>query len=159
MKTDMKSDVKSDVTRNMTSGVATAVTGRLDLADESCRQRVLASGPVGAWRTLPGSHRALYDESIRFHADGTGSMQTGSGLSGATTQRFLWRCAGYGVVECRSIYPEPEVSATGAPEESDWFRIGFLIETRATDVGKFWVLRETSSDGFWDLMAPLVPDN
>jgi hypothetical protein len=34
-----------------------------------------------------------------------------------------------------------------------------VIEQRATDAGEFWVLRETNSDGFWDLMTPLVPDN
>jgi hypothetical protein len=151
--------VKDNVASSVTSSMAGSITGGMNLADESCRQRLLASGPVGAWRTVPGSHQALYDESIRFDADGTGSMQTGGSPSGATTRPFLWRCAGYGVVECQPIYQEPEVSTTGAPEERDWFRIAFVIEPQATDAGNFWVLRETNSGGFWDLMTPLVPDN
>jgi hypothetical protein len=62
------------------------------------------------------------------------------------------------VVECQPIYEAPEAHETGAPEESDWFRITFVIEHQATDVGEFWVLREANTDGFWDLMTPLVPE-
>ena len=147
--------MSGDLTRDATG----SVTSEHNLADESCRRRVLASGPIGAWRTLPGSHRALYDESIRFNADGTGSMQTRSTLSGATTQPFRWRLVGHGVIECQPIYQEPELSAAGTPEESDWFRTAFVIEPQSSDTGQCWVLRETDSDGFWDLLAPLVPDN
>jgi hypothetical protein len=62
------------------------------------------------------------------------------------------------VVECQPSYDTPEAGKTGTPEESDWFRITFVIEQQATDVGEFWVLREANSDGFWDLMTPLVPE-
>jgi hypothetical protein len=134
------------------------MTSAMNLADESVRSRVLANGPVGGWHTVPGTHSVLYRESIQFDADGTGRMQSG-GLSGTTTQPFLWRSAGHGVVECQPIYDTPEISEAGEPEASDWLRIAFMIEQRATDVGEFWVLRETNSDGFWDLMTPLVPDN
>ena len=127
----------------------------INLADESVR--VLASGPVGAWRTVPGTHSVLYRESIQFDADGTGRMQIG-GLSGTITQPFLWRSAGHGAVECQPLDDTPEVSATGEPEASDWLHIAFVIEQQATDAGEFWVLRETNSDGFWDLMTPVVPD-
>ena len=85
-------------------------------------------------------------------------MQSG-GLSGTTTQPFLWRSAGHGVVECQPLDDKPEVGEPGETEENDWLRIAFVIEQRATDAGEFWVLRETNSDGFWDLMTPLVPDN
>jgi hypothetical protein len=44
----------------------------MSLADESVRDRVLASGPVGVWRTVPGTHGVLYRELIQFNADGTG---------------------------------------------------------------------------------------
>jgi hypothetical protein len=122
----------------------------MNLADESGRHRILTSGPLGAWRTVPGTHSALYRESIQFDANGTGRMQSGSSLSGTITQPFHWRSAGHGVVECQPIYE--------APEARDWFRITFVIEQQATDVGEFWVLREANSDGFWDLMTPLVPE-
>jgi hypothetical protein len=138
------------------------MTSTMNLADESVRDRVLVSGPVGGWHTVPGTHSVLYRESIRFDVDGTGRMQSG-GLSGTTTQRFLWRSAGHGLVECQPLDDTPEVSEPGQSEESgseenDWLRIAFVIEQQATDAGEFWVLRETDSDGFWDLMTPLVPD-
>jgi hypothetical protein len=128
----------------------------MNLADKSVRDRILASGPVGGWHTVPGTHSVLYQESIQFDADGTGRMQSG-GLSGTSTRAFLWRSAGHGVVECQPLDDKREVDETGAPEENDWFRIAVVIEQRATDVGQFWVLREANSDGFWDLMTPLVP--
>ena len=106
---------------------------------------------------MPGTHSVLYRESIQFDVDGTGRMQSG-GLSGTTTQRFLWRSAGHGVVECQPLDDKPEVGEPGETEENDWLRIAFVIEQRATDAGEFWVLRETNSDGFWDLMTPVVPD-
>jgi len=130
----------------------------MNLADETVRHSVLASGPVGVWRTVPGTHSVLYRESIQFGVDGTGQMQSG-GLSGTTTQPFRWRSAGHGIIECQPIYDTPEVNETGEPEASDCFRITFVIEQKTTDVGEFWVLREADTDGFWDLMTPLVPDN
>ena len=129
----------------------------MNLADPSVRDLILASGPVGGWRTVPGTHSALYRESIQFDADGTGRMHSG-GLSGTTTQAFLWRSAGHGAVECQSLDDKPDAEETSTPEENGWLRIAFVIEQRATDVGQFWVLRETNSDGFWDVMTPLVPD-
>ena len=134
------------------------MTSGMNLTDESVRDRVLANGPVGGWRTVPGTHSVLYRESIQFDVDGTGRMQSG-GLSGTTTQPFLWRSAGHGVVECQPLDDKPEVSEPDEPEENDWLRIAFVIEQQATDAGEFWVLRESDSDGFWDLMTPLVPDN
>jgi hypothetical protein len=134
------------------------MTSGMNLADETIRHRVLTSGPLGTWRTVPGTHTVLYRESIQFDADGTGRMQSG-GLSGTTTQPFLWRSAGHGMVECQSLDDKREVGEPEEPEENDWLRIAFVIELQATDVGEFWVLRETNSDGFWDLMTPLVPDN
>jgi hypothetical protein len=108
------------------------------------------------WRTVPGTHSVLYRETIQFDSDGTGRMQSG-GLSGTSTQPFLWRSAGHGVVECQPLYDLPETSEES--EVSGWLRIAFVIEQHATDVGEFWVLRETTSDGFWDLMTPLVPES
>ena len=134
------------------------MTSGMNLTDESVRDRVLANGPVGGWRTVPGTHSVLYRESIQFDVDGTGRMQSG-GLSGTTTQPFLWRSADHGVVECQPLDDKPEVSEPDEPEENDWLRIAFVIEQQATDAGEFWVLRESNSDGFWDLMTPLVPDN
>jgi len=129
----------------------------MNLADESVRNRVLASGPVGGWRTVPGTHSLLYQESIQFDADGTGRMQSG-GLTGTTAQAFLWRSTGHGMVECQPLDDEPEADETGAPEDNGWRRIAFVIEQRATDVGQLWVLREANSDGFWELMTPLAPE-
>ena len=134
------------------------MTSGMNLTDESVRDRVLANGPVGGWRTVPGTHSVLYRESIQFDVDGTGRMQSG-GLSGTITQPFLWRSADHGVVECQPLDDKPEVSEPDEPEENDWLRISFVIEQQATDAGEFWVLRESNSDGFWDLMTPLVPDN
>ena len=51
------------ITGNLPQRARGSVTGEnlggMNLADESARHRVLASGPVGAWRTLPGSHNVL----------------------------------------------------------------------------------------------------
>jgi hypothetical protein len=134
------------------------MTSGMNLADATVRHFVLTSGPLGTWRTVPGTHTVLYRESIQFDADGSGRMQSGS-LSGTTTQPFLWRSAGHGMVECQPVDDKREVGEPEEPEENDWLRIAFVIEQQATDVGEFWVLRETNSDGFWDLMTPLVPDN
>jgi hypothetical protein len=134
------------------------MTSGMNLADETVRHCVLTSGPVGPWRTVPGTHSVLYRESIQFDADGSGRMQSG-GLSGTTTQPFLWRSAGHGMVECQPLADKREGSEPEESEENGWLRIAFVIEQQATDVGEFWVLRETNSDGFWDLMTPLVPDN
>ena len=54
----------NNVTGDLTRSATGSVTGgrklaAMNLADESVRHRVLASGPVGAWRTLPGSHNVL----------------------------------------------------------------------------------------------------
>ena len=133
------------------------MTSGMNLAEESVRHGLLASGPVGGWHTVPGTHSVLYRESIQFDPDGTGRMQIG-GLSGTSTQLFRWRSTGHGVVECQPLSDQPEASETGAPEENDWLRIAFVIEKQATDAGQFWVLRETHSDGFWDLMTPVVPE-
>jgi hypothetical protein len=63
------------------------------------------------------------------------------------------------MVECQPLDDKREGGEPEEPEENDWLRIAFVIEQQATDVGEFWVLREINSDGFWDLMTPLVPDN
>jgi len=38
-------------------------------------------------------------------------------------------------------------------------RLAQCAVPQLTDTGKFWVLRETNARGFWELMAPLVPNN
>jgi hypothetical protein len=129
----------------------------MNLADETLRDRILADGPVGAWRTVPGTHTVLADESILFNRDGTGAWRCRSFLSGNTVQSFVWRVAGHGVVECQPVYEAPQTDAAGSPEASDWFRLALVIEPHATDTGTCWVLRERNSDGFWELAAPLVP--
>jgi hypothetical protein len=134
------------------------MTRGMNLADESVRDGVLASGPVGGWRTVPGTHSVLYRESIQFDVDGTGRMQIG-GLSGTSTQLFRWRSTGHGVLECQPLDDEPEADEADTPEHNGWLRIAFVIEQKATDAGQFWVLREADSDGFWDLMTPVVPDS
>ena len=131
----------------------------MNLADESCRLSVLADGPVGAWRTVPGTHTVLADESIRFNRDGTGAWRCHSFLSGSMVRPFVWRVAGHGVVECQPVYAMPETDAAGKFEDSDWFRLSLVIEPHATDTGTCWVLRERNSGGFWELAAPLVPDD
>jgi hypothetical protein len=133
------------------------MTRGMNLADESVRDGILASGPVGGWCTVPGTHSVLYQESIQFDADGTGRMQI-SGLSGTSTQLFRWRSTGHGLVECQPLDDEPEADEAGMSEDNGWLRIAFVIEQKATDAGQFRVLREAHSDGFWDLMTPVVPE-
>jgi hypothetical protein len=74
-------------------------------------------------------------------------------------QPFVWRVAGHGVVECQPVYATAETDAAGQSEASDWFRLSLVIESQATDTGTCWVLRERNSGGFWELAAPLVPDD
>jgi hypothetical protein len=130
----------------------------LNLADEHVRHRVLSNGPVGAWRTLPGSHTEVIDDGIVFRADGSGEMRTHSALAGDSTQRFLWRVGGaWAVVECQPIYDTPELGPDGLPEAADWFRLALEVVPQATDAGEFWALKERGTAGLWWLLAPVVP--
>ena len=131
--------------------------GAMDLSNERVREWLATNGPVGAWHTYPGTHQRLFDDEIRFDADGSGEMRLRSLLGGEHHARFRWRYDGHGVVSCQPIYDQPILSNTGEPEVSDWFRIPFRFERATSDVGTFWVLRETDASGFWELMYPLVP--
>ncbi len=67
----------------------------MNLGDEGTRDRLLTCGPLGSWRTLPGTHIQLVDESIDFREDGTGEMRRDTGLywvlKGSSTPGF-WEC-------------------------------------------------------------------
>jgi hypothetical protein len=129
----------------------------MNLADERVRERLAQNGPVGRWKTVPGTHVVLFDESIRFDADGSGEMRQYSELGGARQERFRWRSEERGTVMCQLIDDEPMLSDVGEPETTSWFRIRFCFERHETDVGSFWVMRERGTEGFWELMMPLVP--
>jgi hypothetical protein len=129
----------------------------MNLADELLRHRLLTNGPVGLWRTMPGSHTQLFDDLIDFRQDGSGEMRTRSAMHGTHTLRFVWRVAGHGVVECQPVYDVPEMDDHGQPEAADWFRLVFAFEQSSSDVGSHWVLKERDAPGFWELNAPLVP--
>jgi hypothetical protein len=129
----------------------------MDLADERVRERLAQNGPVGRWKTVPGTHIVLFDGSIWFDADGSGEMRQRSVLGGVHQERFRWRSDERGTVMCQPIEDEPILSDAGEPETSSWFRIRFCFEQYETDVGTYWVMRERGHDGFWDLMMPLVP--
>lgn len=128
----------------------------LDLSNEATRHLVLTNGPRGAWGTVPGSHTELFDERIEFNPDGTGRLHSRSVLRGQETLSFLWRVAGYGVIECQPQYAEPTLDDHGLPEAPDWFRIEFSIEPHRTDAGSYWALRERATNGFWELSTPLI---
>ncbi|MEQ1506827.1 MAG: hypothetical protein ABMB14_31660 [Myxococcota bacterium] len=101
---------------------------------------------VGQWRTVPGTHTALYDEWIRFDPDGTGALH----LDGpALDLAFTWRGAGPGVVACRERVPDGD-------EPADEVRIRFDQVRVATDTGAVLALRERGTDGFWLLSTPIV---
>lgn len=129
----------------------------MNLADEHWHHAILTNGPRGQWRTVPGSHTQIFDETIRFDSDGTGEMLLRSVMSGDTSLKFAWRAIAYGVIECQPIYDTPEFDDDGEPEAADWFRIRFEIRQHATDAGTHWVLQELDAPGFWELTAPLVP--
>ncbi|HSW23397.1 MAG TPA: hypothetical protein VLJ62_11565 [Burkholderiaceae bacterium] len=129
----------------------------MNLADERWRQLVLMHGPLGRWRTLPGSHTNLFEEFIEFRVDGSGELYTHSVLRGGDALRFTWRLVNPGVVECQPIYDIPEIGDDGEPEAADWFKLPYVIEEQASDAGSHWVLRERDAAGFWELSAPLVP--
>jgi hypothetical protein len=129
----------------------------MNLSDEHWRHHILNSGPLGAWRTLPGSHTQLFDEAIQFRPDGSGELRTSSVLRGDEVLRFSWRVVSYGVIECQPIYDVPLTGEDGEPEQADWFRLPLVIEPHSTDAGTHWVLKERDRQGFWELTAPLVP--
>ena len=129
----------------------------MNLADELVRHHLLSNGPVGRWRTLPGSHTQLFDEAIVFEPDGRGELGTRSVMRGDERLRFMWRVSGYGLIDCQPVYEQPELDADGEPEVADWFRIAFVIERQRSDAGEHWVLKERHAPGFWELTAPLVP--
>jgi hypothetical protein len=129
----------------------------MNLADDRWRQLVLMHGPLGRWRTLPGSHTNLFDEFIEFRADGSGELHTSSVLRGAEALRFNWRLLDPGVIECQPIYDTPELGDDGELEAADWFRLPLVIEQQRSDAGMHWVLKERGAPGFWELSAPIVP--
>jgi hypothetical protein len=129
----------------------------MNLADDVLRHRLLTNGPLGLWRTMPGSHTQLFDEFIDFRPDGSGDMHTSSAMHGAHRLRFVWRAVAYGVVECQPVYDVPELDNQGQPEVADWFRLPFALEQHSSDNGTHWVLKERNAPGFWELNAPLVP--
>jgi hypothetical protein len=129
----------------------------IDLADERVRERLALNGPLGCWKTMPGTHALLFDDSIRFDADGNGEMRLSSALGGVERIRFRWRSEGHATVACQLLYDEPVLSNDGEPEIADWSRIMFCFERHSSDVGTYWVMRERETAGFWELMIPLVP--
>jgi hypothetical protein len=129
----------------------------MNLADERVRERLALNGPLGAWKTLPGTHSLLFDDSIRFDADGGGEMCLRSALGGELRLRFRWRSEAYGVLGCQVQYDDPVLSDSGEPEEDEWSHIPFFFEQHASDTGSYWVMRQRERDGFWELMLPLVP--
>jgi hypothetical protein len=129
----------------------------MNLADERVRERLAENGPVGRWKTMPGTHTLLFDDSIRFDADGSGEMRLASAFGGTEELRFRWRSQGHGTLACHVIYDEPVLSDDGTPEPVDWSRIAFCFEQHASDTGSYWVMRQRGTQGFWELMLPIVP--
>jgi hypothetical protein len=129
----------------------------LNLDDENQRNCVLAEGPVGRWRVLPGTHTVLSDGQVYFDSGGEGHITSSSLKNGERQLRFLWRMVGSGLVECQPQHEPPLLDDDGQPETDDWHRICFTIERLASDVGHFWALSETNSHGFWELQSPVVP--
>ena len=126
------------------------------LSDETVRKAVLKNGPKGSWRSVPGTHTNLFNDTIHFANDGTGEIRTGSLMRGEESQRFLWRMAAAGELEVQTI---DDATPLDREEPDSWMTLKFSIEQLATDTGPYWVLKERDTDGFWDLMFPLVPDS
>ena len=72
----------------------------MNLGDKGTRDRLLKHGPLGSWRTMPGTHIQLVD---------------------------------------------------------DWSRLPFVFEEQRSDAGSYWVLKGSSTPGFWECTLPLVP--
>jgi hypothetical protein len=64
----------------------------------------------------------LADERIEFREEGTGEMRTDTIMHGPLRLRFLWRSVGYGVIECQSLYDEPELDYNDDNEEAQGVR-------------------------------------
>jgi hypothetical protein len=129
----------------------------LDLNDDNQRHRVLTHGPIGGWRTLPGTHTALLVGQIHFGADGQGGLVSSSLMQGEQRFSFRWRMAASGAIECQPQDDPPQLDAYGQAEIEDWHRIRFELARMDSDIGRYWVLRETGTDGFWELPMALVP--
>lgn len=130
----------------------------MNLDDERVRERLLVNGPVGTWKTLPGSHLLLFADTIRFDADGSGELCLHSALRGEQRLRLRWAVAGYGKIACQVIYDDPLTGPDGAIEEDDWSHIAFVFERQTSDSGNYWVMKQPGRDGFWELALPVVPE-
>jgi hypothetical protein len=131
----------------------------VDLRDARVRRRMLTEGPVGEWVTLPGTHTALMYDVIRFAPDGTGETCSDSMLGGETVEHFTWSVARPGLLACvvtdATWMPEPGMDDEPEPDEAQ--KVGFQFEEQHSDVGTFWVMRDSDGDGFWNLAFPVVP--
>ena len=123
-----------------------------DLDNPVVRARIVTKGPVGHWRTVPGTQPALAGDSIQFDPDGSGRLHSWSVIHGPQTESFRWRLSEPGVLALR---PDP-----AQPGEA-WQRVPFMIERRTGDpvlyTEVYWALRETAGAGFWWLPGPIVP--
>jgi hypothetical protein len=137
--------------------------GDIDLRDAGDRERILASGPTGAWRSLTGSFEIVMHDEVWFGPDGDGTMRHFSG-SGDWQMQFRWRLESRGVLGLRELSvsePDDEADAWGDSVPSDetdsedlrWLTVPFDIRPCATDVGTFWALH-VDWIGWLD---PLVP--
>jgi len=60
----------------------------MDLREERVRRRMLDEGPIGEWRTRPGTDTVLMEDDIRFGPEGTGAFRQDSVLLGEHVQPF-----------------------------------------------------------------------
>ena len=123
-----------------------------DLDDPVVRARIVTEGPIGHWRTVPGTQPATESDSIEFDCDGSGRLHSWSMVHGPQTESFSWRMVESGVLALR---PDP------APVGEAWQRRPFRLERRSGDPRLYdevyWALRETTGSGFWWLRGPIVP--
>jgi hypothetical protein len=111
----------------------------------------MAEGPVGEWRSMPGTATAMMCDEIRFASDGTGESYSDSLLGGEHVKQFTWKLVGTGLLEC--IVRDEVLDPDGLETE----KVGFRFEEQHSDIGTFWVMCDPDGSGFWDLFWPVVP--
>jgi hypothetical protein len=63
----------------------------------------------------------------------------------------------HGVIEYQHIDFPFEIDADEDDGERSWYRIAYVVELCASDIGAMWAVKQLDRDGFMDQVAPVIP--
>lgn len=108
--------------------------------------------PIGLWVTARGTADALMQDILCLFADGTGYLESRSGLRGEENFPVMWRHVEPGQIQLAMLLPEDDSLA-----EPEWETVRYASVIRTTDTGdELRVLQNTTDDAFWTLSGPIA---